>query len=272
MIRVVPAHVGQLEAGDVLALGREAVRRARPSPIRPAVVGDKHPLLRSSQDLLAVVRVDAHLADGVVLRELAGRLRVRGAEHVFPEHRPGRSGVGRLQDALAPHRERAIVEVTRTCVDGVVVVRIDVEGVDRERGDERVLGRSAPRGRVAAAVGRLPDPAADRGRIGDDRARVGRRRIDGHRIDATLGEAVVVATRTAGHPFRLRTQTRPRGRRVAADSRPAARDTRVLRLRGAQPSRVEVTGRIRQPVVPVRVHGAELLALPTARNRHVCSG
>ena len=36
-----------------------------------------------------VVRVDAHLADGVVLRELAGRLRVGRAEHVLAEHRPG---------------------------------------------------------------------------------------------------------------------------------------------------------------------------------------
>ena len=246
---------------------------AGPRPVGAAVVRDEDPLLRAGDDLWPVVRVDAHLADGVVLRELAGRLRVRRAEDVFAEHRPGRSGVGRLEDALAPHRERAVVEVTRTRVDRVVVVRVDVEGVDRERGDEGVVRGNAPRGRVAAAVGRLPDPAADRGRIGDDRALTRRRRVDDHRVDAALGEAVVVAAGAAGHPLGLRAEARPGGSPRSPPMRwPTAGDARVLYLRGAQPGRVEVTGRIGQPVVPVRVHGAELLALAAAGNRHVRGG
>src|SRR5262249_11341938 len=63
------AHVRQLEPGDVLASADGG--SAGPGPVRAAVVGDEDSLLRAGDDLAAVVRVDAHFADGVVLRELA---------------------------------------------------------------------------------------------------------------------------------------------------------------------------------------------------------
>ena len=44
--------------------------------------------LRAGDDVVAVVRIDAHLADGLVLRELARRLREGGAEDVGAEHGP----------------------------------------------------------------------------------------------------------------------------------------------------------------------------------------
>ena len=42
-----------------------------------------------------------------------------------------RAGVGGLEDALAAHREGAVVQVAGAGIDRVVVVRIDGEGVDR---------------------------------------------------------------------------------------------------------------------------------------------
>ena len=58
---------------------RERVGRARPGPVRAAVVREVEALLRAGDDVVAVVRVDAHLADRVVLRELARRARRRPA-------------------------------------------------------------------------------------------------------------------------------------------------------------------------------------------------
>src|SRR6185503_15364710 len=92
------ARVHKFESRDVLALVAGAVDRARPGPVDAAVVGDEGALLGAGDDCAAVVRINAHLADGVVLRELAGRLVVRGAEDVFAEHGPGSAGVGRLED------------------------------------------------------------------------------------------------------------------------------------------------------------------------------
>src|SRR4029078_10070197 len=98
-----------LQAGDVLTLGREAVGRAWPGPVRPAVVGDENPPLRARDELLAVVRVDSYLADRVVLRELARGLDVGGAEDVRSQGRPVGSSVRGLEDDLAGPLERAHV-------------------------------------------------------------------------------------------------------------------------------------------------------------------
>jgi hypothetical protein len=118
--------------------GRERVRRARARPVRPAVVREEEPLLRAGDDLVRVVRVDADLADRVVLRELARRLGVGRAEDVAPSTVQWLR-VGRLEDALAAHREGAVVQVAGARVDRVVVFGSMRERVDRERGDEGVV-------------------------------------------------------------------------------------------------------------------------------------
>ncbi len=82
------AHVDELEPGDVLPLGRETVRRARPRPVDAAVVGDEEAFLRARGDFVTRVRVDAHLADCVVLRELARAARCRPSRRRPPRADP----------------------------------------------------------------------------------------------------------------------------------------------------------------------------------------
>src|SRR4029079_2214232 len=134
------------------------------------VVGKVEPGLRTRGDDARVDGVHAHLAHGLVLGELADGHGGGDAEDVRAEHGPGRAGIGGLEDAVAAHRERPVVEVAGAGVDRVVVVRVDGHGVDAGGGDERVVGHHRPGGRGAAAVRRLPDPAAHAGRVGHDAA------------------------------------------------------------------------------------------------------
>src|SRR6185436_11920704 len=150
------AHVRQLQRGDVLAHAGEGVGQAGPGPVRAAVVREIEPGLRAGHDAVAVVRIDAHFADGLVLRELAGRLRQRRAEDVGGEDGPVRAGVGGFEYALAAHGECAVIEVAGAGVDGVVIVRIDGHRVDAGRGDQRIVGDDGPGGGAAAAVRGLP--------------------------------------------------------------------------------------------------------------------
>jgi hypothetical protein len=262
------ALVDELEAGDVLALGRKCVRRARPGPVDAAVVGDEQPSLRAGDHLAARIRVDAHLADGVVLRELAGRLRVGHPEDAFAEERPGRTAIRGLQNPLAAHRERAVVQVSRARVDRVVVGGVDRDRVDADRRDEWVVCRDVPRRRAAAAVRRLPDAAADAGGISDDGAVAGRRRVDGDPVDPALREAVVVAAGTAGHALGPRAERGPiRSMRPVLAGGHAAADARVVTCGRAHPGGVEDACRVREPVVPVGGGHQEVLRLLCPR-RH----
>ena len=135
---------------------------------------------------------------------------VRRPEDVRAEHRPGGAGVGRLEDALAAHREGAEVEVARARVDRVVVAGVECERVDRDRGDQRVVGHDA-----SSVVGVLQQfvvfqtPPPTLAAVGDDRAVRRRRRVDHDRVDAALGLVVVVTTGAAVHPLRLRAESCP---------------------------------------------------------------
>ncbi len=244
----------------------------------------QRPFFVPGGDDVRVVRVDAHLADRVVLRELSRRLGVGRAEDVGAERRPVRAAVGRLEDPLAAHRERAVVEVAGAGVDDVVVVRVDRQRVDADRRDERIVGRHAPRRRVAAAVRRLPDAAADARRVRDDAAVRRRRRIDDDRVDATRRPRVVEAAAAAGHALRRRSERDRVGRvqhnvslrerggfnglsgRIGALRR-SALDALVLRRSAAEPGRVVVTGRVRDPVAPVRLEQADGIGLAVRRCR-----
>ena len=81
MMRVLLPILIRCQPGDVLAHGVEVVRRAGAGPVRPAVIGEVEAGLRAGDDVVAVVRVDAHFADGLVLRELARRQRQARAEY-----------------------------------------------------------------------------------------------------------------------------------------------------------------------------------------------
>ena len=87
-----------------------------------------------------------------------------------------------------------------------MIVRIDRDRVDGDRRQQRVVGRNAPSRGAAATVGRFPNSAADRRRVSDNGAVRRRRRIDHDVVHPALGQGVIVASGTAGHSQRLRTE------------------------------------------------------------------
>ena len=84
-------------------MGRETIGRARTGPVVAAIVGKIKPSLSAGDDIVAVARIDSHFADGLILRELAGRQWKSGSKNIGTEQRPSRARVGRLEDAFAPH-------------------------------------------------------------------------------------------------------------------------------------------------------------------------
>ncbi len=129
------------------------------------------------------------------------------AKDIRAESSPGITAIGRLQDALASHRERAVIQVARSCVDGVVVGGVDSNRVDRCRPNQRIIGRHGPGGGVTAAIGRFPYTAAERCLIGHYAAIGGCRWIDDDPVHAARSGCVVKAARTAGHALRLRAES-----------------------------------------------------------------
>ncbi len=250
-------------------------------PVHAAIIGKVEPLLCARDHSAAVVRIDPNFADRVVLRELSSRFGVSRAENTRAQDCPGRPTIGGFEDALAAHGERAEVQIARAGIDDVVVVRIDRQGVDGGGADQRIVREQSPVGGAAAAVGRLPDPAAHRANVGDDRAVGGRCRIHHDCVHPALGNAVVVAARAAGHAFGSRPE---RGESIrvqhqwcalAVDEilgldaeRQFARDERILRRRLPDPLGIETAGRISQAIVPRHFNPGEVIRfLP--RDRHV---
>ena len=87
-MRVVPADISQFKASNVLALRAESIRRAGTCPVVAAVIRKVESGLRSRHYLIAVVRINPHFADSLVLRKLTRRLRKRCAENIRCQHRP----------------------------------------------------------------------------------------------------------------------------------------------------------------------------------------
>jgi hypothetical protein len=148
-----------------------------------------------------------------------------------------------------------------------VVIRIDRQRVDARSGNERIVGRDGPRRGRAAAVRRLPDTAADRRRVGHDRALRRGGRIDPDVVDPAGGGAVVEATAAAGHPLGQRAESgkaavaerqridpqRIAGRLDVALARHAALDARILFRRLTHPLRLVAEGGIALAHRPVNL-------------------
>ena len=80
----VAALLYQLKTGDVLALGAEVVSGAWTRPIVASVIGEVESRLRTRDDVIAVVGVDAHFADCLILRKSSRRQRIARAENTRP--------------------------------------------------------------------------------------------------------------------------------------------------------------------------------------------
>src|SRR5262245_6564519 len=119
--RYTRAHVTQFKPGDVLALSSEAISQARSSPVCAAVIGKIETFLCASYNVVAVIRIDAHFANCVVLWELAGRFLIGWPEDIGAKHCPCGTGVGRLQNALATHRKRTVVKIAGAGINSVMI-------------------------------------------------------------------------------------------------------------------------------------------------------
>src|SRR6202035_3210555 len=97
------AYVTQLKTSDILSLRGKVIRSARAAPIVAAIVRKIETSLRTSDNVVAVVRIDPHLPNCIVLRKLAGWLGQRCAKHACAQHCPVGARVGRLQNALTTH-------------------------------------------------------------------------------------------------------------------------------------------------------------------------
>ena len=166
--------IAQDHAGGVLALGGEAIGQARPGPVGAGVIRQEEPCLGSHHQVVAVVGINPHLADGLVLREVVRRLGVGWVEDVGAEDRPGGALVGALEHTGRAEGEGAKAQVARAGVDRVVVVGVDEEVADRDGAQQRVVGDGCPGRAGGAAVGGLPDTAAVRAQVGH----IGRYRVD----------------------------------------------------------------------------------------------
>src|SRR4029453_3113784 len=111
------------KAGNVLPLGGEIVGETWPIPVDSAVVREIETLFGAGHHFTAVIRIHANLANSVILWELPGRLVIRHAEHVGTKHRPGSSGISGLEDTLATHGKGTEIEVARTSINSVMIVR-----------------------------------------------------------------------------------------------------------------------------------------------------
>ncbi len=246
------AGVADDQAGDVLALGREGVRLARARPGRAGVVGEEQPGLGADDHAVAVAWVDLDLADRLVLREGPRRLGVDRREDVGAEDRPARPGVGGLEDARRAEGPGGVVQVTGPGVDGVGIVGVDLDVVDRDRGEERVVGRRRPGGRGAAAVRRLPDPAAHRAGVSDRRRhRIAREDVDPPRRAPELAVEGLGAERGEGVGIEVQRRDASRRPPPRASGGHAAGQSAILGRGRDQPAGVEVSGRIGQPDRPV---------------------
>ena len=263
------AGVRESETGDVLPHGAEAVGRAGSGPIRAAVIRKIETSLRPGDDVVTVPRIHAHFAHGLILRELTGRQRERGAENICAQQRPVGAAVGRFQDALAPHGEGTEIQIARASVDRVVIVRIDRDRIDRDRGEQRIIGGRRPGRAAIAAVGRFPNAAVH----GPDVSDVGRDRINRDVVHAARGEAVIEAARAAGHAQGFRPE---RGEVIGIKHEralcfleaghlqaewDAALDQGVLPSGPAHPFRIEDAGGISHPRVPFAFHAVEIIRL-----------
>ena len=80
-----------------------------------------------------------------------------------------------------------------------MIVRINCDRIDRDRRQERIIGRNRPRSRCAAAVRCFPNAPTNACKIGVISAVAIRDWIDRDIVHAALGLGIVVATGTAGH-------------------------------------------------------------------------
>ena len=126
------AVVDQGKTRDVLPHSCKIIGSARTSPVRAAVVGKIEPGLGARDDVVAVARINPHLADRLVLGELPSRKRQPGPENISAKKSPRIPSIGRLQNTLAAHRERTVVEIAGARVNGVVIVWVDRERIDAD--------------------------------------------------------------------------------------------------------------------------------------------
>ena len=261
-MRVVPADIRQFETSDILALRAESIRGAGTCPVVSAVVGEIESCLRSCHYVIAVVRIDPHFANSLVLWKLTRRLRKCCAENVRCQHRPRSATINRFQDSLATLRERAVVQISRSGIDRIVVGRIDRKRIDPGSANQRTVQEGRPVCRAAAAIRRLPNAAAVSADIGNNRT-VGRRCWINHNgIDSSFGRSVIKATGASSHVFGLRPERRETNgiqtKRVIGPAHAhrvgtkwnSAGDERVLHSSTAHPRRIVFPSGVAQTTHP----------------------
>src|SRR5262245_60737066 len=163
-----------------------------------------------------------------------------------------------------------------------MIFGIDHNCVNRCGGNKRVISDYRPRSRIAAAIRRFPDAAANRPGIGNDATIRGRGWIDSNGVNSTFGGRVIETTRAACHALWLRAErgksARAKRRRMAGttllvrSSRDPACDSSVLSSCDAHPRGIEATCGICQTIVPVQLQLRKTRSFAPrviARHRHV---
>ena len=73
------------------------------------------------------------------MRELTCGFGISRAEHSAANERPVSASIDRLQYTLTAHRKRAVVQVTGTGVNGLMIARVDGDCVDRRDRDKGIV-------------------------------------------------------------------------------------------------------------------------------------
>ena len=212
-------RVGRVDANlrDRLRIGEADVRPRLAAVGRlehaAFIVGRRRMAERRNVDDVGVGRVDANLRDRLGI----GEARVR----------PRLAGVDRFVDAVALHDVAADARLAHTDEHDVGIALGDRDGADR-RAFDLAVGHRIPR---LAAVGRLPQSAADRPEVvlvNADRAARGRdRTAAAHGADAAplqrFEKALVITARLRARDAELADRGNDReraGKRCAADAWP----------------------------------------------------
>src|SRR5262249_8475761 len=110
---------------------------------------------------------------------------------ISAEHCPATSSISGLKDTLATHGKGTVIEIACAGINGIMVVWIDRNTVDRCSGNKWIIGYHVPGGRIATTICCFPSTAADGPKVSHNTTVHGSGWIDRHGVNTPFCRRVI---------------------------------------------------------------------------------